>query len=138
MNIDISEPARNPEITPYDLIGGERAVHALVTHFYDEMDANPDYYGIRKLHPGSLEQSREKLFLFLCGWLGGPQRYVEAFGHPRLRARHLPFPIGLSERDQWLACMQSAMEQSVVEPTLRARLMASFASTADWMRNREG
>ena len=125
------------ENTPYDLIGGEPKVRELVTRFYDLMDADPDYFGIRKLHPEALDGSREKLFMFLTGWLGGPQLYVEAFGHPRLRARHLPFPIGSVERDQWMACMSQAMQEVGVPEALRLRLEASFNNTADWMRNRE-
>ena len=135
--MDISEHPSQPERTPYELIGGEPKVRALVTRFYGLMDEDPDYFGIRKLHPESLTGSREKLFMFLTGWLGGPQLYVEAYGHPRLRARHLPFLIGTSERDQWMACMSRAMQDIDVPEALRLGLVASFANTADWMRNRE-
>ena len=86
----------------------------------------------------SLEGSRDKLFWFLCGWLGGPDRYVERFGHPRLRARHLPFAIASRERDQWLACMARAMQDVGVEQPLFDRLLEAFYGTADWMRNRPG
>jgi hemoglobin len=140
----IEEPASdgttdtpNPERTPYSVLGGEKTVRALVTRFYDLMDEDPDFFAIRKLHPASLEGSREKLFMFLTGWLGGPPIYVEAFGHPRLRARHLPFPIGVLERDQWMACMAQALSDVGVAPAMRERLIASFANTADWMRNKE-
>jgi hemoglobin len=136
--MEINQPAPNPERTPYALMGGDAKVLALVTRFYDLMDADPDYYRIRKLHPESLDGSREKLFMFLTGWLGGPSLYTDAFGHPRLRARHLPFAIGETERDQWMACMTAALHDTGVEPSLRERLIASFANTADWMRNREG
>ncbi len=136
--MEIDEPTPNAERAPYNLIGGEATVRALVTRFYDLMDEDPDYYGIRKLHPESLDGSREKLFMFLTGWLGGPQLYTDAFGHPRLRARHLPFAIGIAERDQWMSCMTRALHDTQVEPTLRVRLIASFAHTADFMRNREG
>ena len=64
---------------------------ALVDRFYDLMDETPEFYVIRKLHPQDLAGSREKLFMFLSGWLGGPPLYVEKHGHPMLRARHLPF-----------------------------------------------
>ena len=96
--------------TPYDLVGGEAKVFALIDRFYDLMDETPEYYAIRKLHPQSLVGSREKLKLFLSGWLGGPNLYIERFGHPKLRARHMPFAIGVNERDLWLACMFSAMD----------------------------
>lgn len=138
MSADIQEPSPNPETPPYELIGGEANVRALVDRFYDLMDEDPDYYGIRKLHPESLEGSRQKFFMFLSGWLGGPPLYVNEFGHPRLRARHLPFPIAVSERDQWLACMNRAMEDMGIELRLRQALARSFFGTADWMRNREG
>ncbi len=132
----IDEP-RHP-LTPYDLIGGEEKVRALIARFYDLMDHDPDYYGIRKLHPASLNGSREKLFMFLTGWLGGPPLYEQAYGHPRLRARHMHVAIGISERDQWMACMTRAMVDIGVEGKLRERLVQSFMKTADFMRNREG
>jgi hemoglobin len=124
--------------TPFEALGGEPAVLALVQRFYDLMDLEPAFRGIRALHPPHLEGSRDKLFWFLCGWLGGPQHYVERFGHPRLRARHLPFSIGIAERDQWMACMQQAMAETGMDPHFAERLAASFFNTADWMRNRGG
>jgi hemoglobin len=133
----IEEPTNNG-LTPYQLLGGEAVVRRLVDTFYDQMDEDPDFFGIRKLHPASLTSSREKLYMFLTGWLGGPPLYTSEFGHPRLRARHLPFAIGEAERDQWMVCMAKALEVVGVEPSMRERLNASFANTADWMRNREG
>ena len=124
--------------TPFETIGGEPAVLALAQHFYDLMDLEPAYRGLRALHPPHLEDSRDKLFWFLCGWLGGPQHYVERFGHPRLRARHLPFSIGIAERDQWMACMKQAMGEVRIDTAFAERLAASFFNTADWMRNRGG
>jgi hemoglobin len=119
-------------------LGGETGVRALVDRFYDLMDLEPGYAGIRALHPTTLDGSRDKLHWFLCGWLGGPQHYIERFGHPRLRARHLPYPIGIPERDQWLACMTQAFADRGVDPALAERLMAALFTTADWMRNRGG
>jgi hemoglobin len=124
------------ERTPYEAIGGAAVVRALVDAFYDRMDRDPAYAGIRALHPRTLEGSREKLFLFLSGWLGGPQLYVERHGHPRLRARHLPFSIGTAERDQWLACMADAVADAGIAPDLAAPLGRAFADTADFLRNR--
>jgi hemoglobin len=124
--------------TVFDALGGESAVRALVDRFYDLMDLEADYAGIRALHPPELDSSRDKLFWFLCGWLGGPSHYVERFGHPRLRARHLPFAIGIRERDQWLACMAQAMRELDIDPALSERLSEAFHGTADWMRNRAG
>jgi hemoglobin len=122
--------------TPYAALGGEPGVRALVDRFYDLMDLEPAYAGIRALHPGVLDGSRDKLYWFLCGWLGGPDHYVQRHGHPRLRARHLPYSIGIAERDQWLACMTQAMHEQQVDDTLAQRLAESFFGTADWMRNR--
>lgn len=122
----------------FDAIGGEAAVRALVDQFYDLMDLESAYDGIRRLHPTTLEGSRDKLFWFLCGWLGGPNHYIDRFGHPRLRARHLPYSIGIAERDQWMACMQQAMREQGLDEGLHQHLSAAFLNTADWMRNRGG
>ena len=133
MNAD-SEAAQ--QASAFDLMGGETAVRALVDHFYDLMELDDRFGTIRRLHPSTLDGSRDKLHWFLCGWLGGPQHYVERFGHPRLRARHLPFAIGIRERDQWLSCMKQAMLDRQCDPSLAERLYESFFNTADWMRNR--
>ena len=126
----------SPEkVTPFDWIGGEQQVKALVERFYDLMELEPGYAELRAVHGSDLASAREKLFWFLCGWLGGPQHYTEHFGHPRLRARHMPFKIGILERDQWLACMDQAMGEVGVDQALRVRLDESFFKTADWMRN---
>jgi hemoglobin len=124
--------------TPFLRLGGETGVRALVDRFYDLMDLEPAYAGIRGLHPSTLDGSRDKLFWYLCGWLGGPNHYIDRFGHPRLRARHLPYAIGNAERDQWMACMQQAMAEQGVDGTLAGRLAEAFAGTADWMRNKGG
>ncbi len=122
-------------ITAFDALGGEPRVRELVDRFYDLMDLEPTYARLRAVHGDSLDSARDKLFWFLCGWLGGPNHYIERFGHPRLRARHLPFRIGIAERDQWLACMDQAMRETQVPADLRERLKQSFFQTADWMRN---
>lgn len=124
--------------TPYQILGGDAGLRRLVNRFYLLMDEVPEYHGIRKLHPADLSGSAEKLHLFLSGWLGGPPLYVEKYGHPMLRARHLPFPIGIAERDAWLACMLQAMEDCGIEDALRTALLKAFFGTADWMRNRAG
>ena len=124
------------EIPPFERLGGEPAVRALVDRFYDLMDLEPGYAALRATHGSTLDESRDKLFWFLCGWLGGPDHYQSRFGHPRLRARHMPFSIGILERDQWVACMDQAMGEVGVPDDLRARLNESFMGTADWMRNR--
>ena len=124
--------------TIFEMVGGEGKVRELVDRFYDLMDTRPEAAGIRALHPPDLQSSREKLFLFLVGWMGGPPLYVQQYGHPRLRARHLPFPIGESERDQWLRCMKQALEEVVEKELLRVQLYQSFAQLADFMRNKAG
>ena len=121
--------------SPFEWIGGEERVRALVERFYDLMDLEPAYAELRAVHGSVLDDARQKLFWFLCGWLGGPQHYTDRFGHPRLRARHMPFKVGLVERDQWLACMDQAMTETEVPSALRERLNKSFFETADWMRN---
>jgi len=128
----------SPPATPFDALGGEPGVRALVDRFYDLMDLEPAYADLRASHGTHLDEARQKLFWFLCGWLGGPSHYTERFGHPRLRMRHMPFSIGVRERDQWLACMDQAMGEQAVPQPMRARLNASFFQTADWMRNRAG
>ncbi|WP_198972364.1 group II truncated hemoglobin [Xylophilus sp. ASV27] len=125
-----------PFDTPFEWIGGEARVYALVERFYDLMDLEPGYAALRAVHGSDLSNARQRLFWFLCGWLGGPQHYTERFGHPMLRARHLPFPIGILERDQWLACMDQAMGETGVPDDLRLRLRQSFFQTGDWMRNK--
>jgi hemoglobin len=132
------DPQERDSPTPYDLIGGDGAVRELVDRFYDLMELEPAYAQLRRVHGASLESAREKLYLFLSGWLGGPPLYTERYGHPMLRARHLPFAIGAEERDQWMACMVRAMEETEVPQELRDALAQAFYKTADWMRNRAG
>ena len=128
--------------TPFEQLGGVAGVRALVDRFYDLMDLEPDFAALRALHPTTLDGSRDKFAWFLTGWLGGPDLYVERFGHPRLRARHLPYPIGVDVRDQWLTCMGLAMAEigaaGGFTADMQERLMISFANTADHMRNRAG
>lgn len=124
--------------TVFELLGGEEKLRELVDRFYDLMDLEPEFAGIRTMHPTPLDSSRDKLFWFLCGWTGGPDSYVERFGHPRLRARHLPYAIASDERDQWLRCMAWAMQDLGINETLQERLMQAFFQTADWMRNQPG
>lgn len=119
----------------YDLLGGEMGVRGLVDRFYDLMDSQTETWELRKLHPQDLQSSRNKLFMFLSGWLGGPPLYETTYGHPRLRARHLPFPINSTMRDQWLACMNQAIDEQITDFPLNRALKMAFARTADHMRN---
>lgn len=129
------EAADTSPATAFAWVGGEDAVRRLVDRFYDLMELEPGYAQLRAVHPASLDSARDKLFWFLCGWLGGPDHYIERFGHPRLRARHLGFKIGIAERDQWMACMMQAMADCELDAALQERLTESFMGTADWMRN---
>ncbi|MCB1937996.1 MAG: group II truncated hemoglobin [Rhodocyclaceae bacterium] len=120
----------------YDVLGGAAPLRQLVDRFYQLMDTLPEAWDVRKLHPDDLGGSADKLFMFLSGWLGGPPLFVERYGHPRLRARHLPFSIGVRERDQWMLCMRQAMDEQIDDPRLRAAVLDALASLADHMRNR--
>ncbi len=123
--------------TAYELIGGDEGLKQLVKLFYDNMETLPEAKPIRELHAKDLRSARGKFYMFLSGWMGGPDRYIAAFGHPRLRARHLPFPIGTEERDQWLMCMQKALNDLDIEKIFREQLMNSFTQTANHMMNKD-
>lgn len=125
-----------PQLSPYTRIGGDAGIRKLVDRFYALMDELPEAYAARKIHPADLTESGNKLFDFLSGWLGGPQRFIEKHGHPMLRRRHLPYAIGPQERDEWLLCMQLALEETVEDASLRDALYAQFVQLGEHMRNR--
>jgi hemoglobin len=131
MTSDASEP------THFDLMGGEAGIRTLVDRFYDVMDSAPEAVNVRALHATSLKSSREKLFLYLMGWTGGPPTYVERYGHPRLRQRHMPFAIGARERDEWLWCMRQAIDEHHLPAPFRDALWLRLMQLADFMRNQE-
>ena len=122
--------------THYERIGGEKAVRSLCQTFYQIMSDTPQTQLIRAMHPANIQSSEDKLYLFLSGWLGGPPLYTDKYGHPRLRGRHMPFPIGIEERDQWLYCMAQALKTLDLDDFLAEQLMSSFVQTADFMRNK--
>ncbi len=126
------------EKTTYEKIGGEETVGKLCDRFYELMDVVPQFKELRAMHPESLQGSRDKLFMFLSGWFGGPDLFAEKFGHPRLRARHMPFAIDVQARDQWVACMALAMEDVGLNEDVRKVLLNAFFNTADFMRNKDG
>ena len=138
--LDKIEEVGSSKATFYELLGGETTgtanIRALVETFYDIMDADAKAAGIRALHPQDLTAAREKLFMFLSGWTGGPQLYIERYGHPRLRARHMPFAIGEAERDQWLYCMMAAMKACKFDEKIMVKLTEQLYAVADFMRNR--
>ena len=121
--------------TFFELLGGIEQVRALVERFYDVMDSDPQAASLRAMHPQELAGSREKLFMFLAGWTGGPQLYIERYGHPKLRARHLPFAIDETARDQWMYCMVRAMHDIGVEEPVMTKLAEALWGVADFMRN---
>jgi len=124
-----------PTPTPYDLLGGDAGIRRLVDRFYDLMDTAPEAATVRALHASSLKASREKLYMYLTGWTGGPQLYVEKHGHPRLRMRHFPFHISSRERDEWLWCMDQALDEQEMPAELRDALREKLHALADHMRN---
>ena len=126
---------RQQTLSYYQRLGGEAGVHRLVDRFYDLMDTLPEAASIRAMHPADLAGSRDKLFMFLSGWLGGPPLYIEKHGHPRLRARHLPFAIGEAEGRAWMLCMERALSEFDLDTMLREQLLHSLRQTANHMRN---
>lgn len=127
----------NQEISPYNRLGGAQGVRRLVERFYELMDTLPEAQHIRKMHPGDLTTSTDKLYKFLSGWLGGPPLYMQEFGHPRLRMRHLPFTIGDEERDAWMHCMKIALAETDLDEIQREHLIGSLWQTATHLRNVE-
>lgn len=128
--------SEQPQTTLYELIGGDERVRELVDRFYDLMDLEPDFAALRAMHPPSLDGSRDKFYHFLSGWSGGPDLYTPRYGNAFLRARHLPFSIGSSARDQWLTCMLLAMQDLGITEEKQDILLQAFFKTADWMRNK--
>ena len=125
--------------TAFDRLGGEVMVRRLVDRFYDLMELEPAYAALRAMHPTTLEGSRDKLFWFLCGWLGGPDHYIQRFGHPRLRMRHMPFVIAERERQAWLGHMLDAVRLSVeaagLSADVEARLVDYFTMASAHLVN---
>lgn len=121
----------------YEQLGGEPGVRELVSRFYELMDTLPEAASIRQMHPADLADSEEKLFMFLSGFFGGPSLYMDKYGHPMLRRRHLPFPIDENARDQWLLCMNRALDDLGVDKVMKEFLAGVFFQTANHMRNQE-
>ena len=135
----MSEPSASAPQSLYDLLGGEpeatNQIRGIVEAFYDVMDSDEKAKTIRLMHPEDLTSSREKLFMFLTGWTGGPQLYIERYGHPFLRRRHLPFKIGEEERDQWIYCMTKGMLNLKMDEAKIKALLNALYPIADFMRN---
>jgi hemoglobin len=121
--------------TPYALMGGEKSILNLVDRFYYYMDVLPEAQGIRAMHQADLDSAKKKLFKFLSGWLGGPNLYIQEYGHPKLRARHFPFVIGDSERDQWMLCMNKVLAEMTMDPLVEANVQNALQQLATHMIN---
>lgn len=119
----------------YHQLGGETGIRALSNSFYDEMETLPDAAELLSLHPQPLDSIRQRFFEFLSGWTGGPGLFEQKHGHPRLRARHLPFKVDKAMRDQWMLCMTRALDKEVSCQLTRMQLRQSFYQLADHMRN---
>jgi hemoglobin len=122
-------------MTLFEQLGGAAGVRTLVDGFYDHMDTLEQAAQIRAMHPDDLASSRDHFALFLNMWTGGPRTYVEQRGHPRLRARHMPFPIGPADRDAWMLCMERALADHVDDQGVRTALYDALLRVADHMRN---
>lgn len=120
--------------TPYEEIGGGDGVRTLVNAFYDIIEE--DSPSLRAMLPANTVKTRQKLFEYLSGWLGGPPLYESKRGHPRLRMRHMPFSIGDGEAEEWMRCMRSALDRAGVSGPLRVFLEERFEPLAQHMRNR--
>lgn len=137
--VDKIEEAGGDKRTFFELLGGEEKgvenIRQLVEAFYDIMDSDPKAKSLRDMHHADLTSAREKLFMFLTGWTGGPQLYIERYGHPRLRARHMPFAIDETARDHWMYCMIKAMHDLKYDDDLMKKLANQLYGVADFMRN---
>jgi hemoglobin len=121
----------------FDRIGGAVAIDRLVESFYGHMDSLPGTKKIRAMHEADLGPLKSVLKRYLSEWTGGPKLYSPEKGHPRLRQRHMGFPIGNAERDAWMACMGLALAEHVKDEASRAELSENMRKLADWMRNKD-
>lgn len=125
-------------VSMFERLGGAVVIDRLVEAFYARMDRLPEAEGIRAMHADDLGNTKQVLKRYLTEWTGGPKLYSVEKGHPRLRQRHMGFPIGNAERDAWLLCMRGALEETVADPAARQEIFAAMAKLADWMRNQAG
>ena len=122
--------------TPYDQLGGEAMVRAFCARFYALMDSLPGAQACRAVHPPSLERAEQRLYEYLTGWLGGPPLYTDKYGHPRLRQRHLPAPIGPEEIDGWLLCFRQAWIETIEDRRFDEVILPKVEALGHHMRNR--
>jgi hemoglobin len=122
--------------TPYQILG-EDGVRQLANAFYDAMDELPEAKTIRAMHAPQMDLIKQKLFEYLTGWLGGPPLYFDKHDTVCLTDPHKPYPIGPDERDQWLLCMDAALEKIGASDELKAMLKDPIYQLADTVRNRD-
>ncbi len=127
----------NTPQTPYQILGDE-GIMALCDAFYDIMDTLPEAAGIRAMHAEDLSPMKDKLTDYLTGWMGGPPLYADKHGTVCMTEPHEPYHIGPEERDQWLLCMDKALEQIDASEELVEMLKVPMFRIADAVRNREG
>jgi hemoglobin len=120
--------------TPYEEIGGDETVRAIAEAFYDIIEAESPT--LRAMLPDDTSGSRHKLYQFLSGWMGGPPLYWEAHGHPRLRLRHVPFPIDRSAAEEWSRCMTAAIESVAIGDKAAGFLTQQLSTAALTLINR--
>jgi hemoglobin len=123
------------EVSIFDRLGGEAAIDRLVKAFYDNMDMLPQAQDVREMHGPELGEIRKVFKRYLTEWTGGPKLYSPEKGHPRLRQRHMPFPIDNAARDAWMACMTKALDDTLGDTEARRELEGNIRKLADWMRN---
>lgn len=129
--------AKGARKTHFEQIGGVDAITRLVERFYLHMDALPEAREIRALHPADLGPVKDVLVSFLVEWMGGAKQYSAERGHPRLRMRHMAFPIDAAARDAWMLCMRQALADTVADSGLKTQLEQAFFKTADFIRNQQ-
>jgi len=133
---ETSSEAPTIDATPYDQIGGEATVRRLVDRFYAIMDSDPGASRIRAMHERDLAPIRQLLFEFLSGWLGGPPLYASRPEHRCIMSAHRLYEIGDAERDEWITCMRTAMDDSELPAEMRALLAQAFLRMANAFRSR--
>ena len=120
--------------TIYDLAGGDAPFRELVERFYARVEGD---VLLRPIYPADLEPGKEGLFLFIAQYFGGPPRYNQQRGHPRLRIRHAPFVIGQAQRDAWVAHMLAAIDEVGFAEPVRAALREYFERAATFLINHQ-
>ncbi len=117
----------------YELLGGEESLRLIVDAFYDKVEADAV---LRPMYPADLAESKRRLFLFLLQFFGGPARYSEERGHPRLRMRHFPFAIDRQARDHWFDHMCAAIDETGIEEPARSMMRDYFERSSAFLINR--